>query len=168
MDFKLIERPENELIYLRRNNLKACPLVIEFMDGERVDVWDLSEEEILGLVGLNVANTCSKFTFNEEELKNAFKILKCWKEKHNIVSRAFVQEYYHLKDRYKHNPKQQEYVRDMLNPIVFETVDLASKIAKFNKGKNNDFSAVTQSDILDIIEEQERQSFVAQTGVETE
>ena len=167
MDFKLIERPENELIHLRRNNLKACPLVIEFMDGERVDVWDLNEEEVLDLVELNVVNAGSKLTFSEEDLNKAFKVLKCWKEKHKTVSSNFVKEYYKLKEKYKHNPKQHEYVRDMLNPIVFETVDLASKIAKFNKGKNNDFTAVTQTDVLDIMIEQERQ-LKAQAGIETE
>ena len=168
MKFKLIERTQKEIDEIREEDQfwakrvkgtadrDICPLVVEMGNGKRVDVWDLTEQDIINLVKANVQEMTANGPTDKIGNENSFKVLKCWKEKNKTVSVDFVSMFYKLRDSQK--GAKREVVRDMMNPLVYGVVAKATEIAIFTKGLNNDFSPVTDSQIVQVLKEQERQN----------
>lgn len=167
MKFRLIKRTQKEIdqiieerrFYAKRvkglPDCEVCPLVVVLGNGEQIDVWSLTEQQILDLVKVAAKEMTPDGPSDKVGLSNAFKVVACWREKHQIISADFVADYFKLKNRFR--GAQKEVVKDMLIPVVNETVDSAREIAKFIKGREDDFSAVTDTDILAVIMERERQ-----------
>ena len=166
MKFKLIEKTEEEIenirqerrIYSRRvkgvANSNVCPLTVILASGREVEVWDLTEQDIVNLVMTN-AKEEKENKRDDVGRANSFKILKCWREKHPTVSADFVETFYKMRDMFEDSAR--ECVRDMLIPVVSKTETEAKVLAKYLKGMKNDFSKVTESEIVKTIKEQERQ-----------
>ena len=167
MEFRLIKRTQkqiDEIIDKRRFYAKrvkglpdceVCPLVVVLGNGEQVEVWDLTEEQILNLIKAAAEEMTPNGPSDEYGLENAFDVLKCWRDKHQTVSADFVATFFKLKNGYR--GAQKEVVRDMCIPVVNDTVADAKETAKFVKGMKDDFSEVTEADILAILMEKERQ-----------
>ena len=167
MKFKLIEKSPKEIeqiINERRHYAKSvkgvadtevCPLTVVMGNGQTVDTWALTEQHIIDLVQANVKEMTSNGPTDKVGTSNSFKVLKSWQEKHKTVSSDFVSMFYQLRDAQKGAKK--EIVRDMMTPLVCETVEKAEQNAKFLKGTRDDFSPVTEKQIIQAIQEQERQ-----------
>ncbi len=163
MKFKLIEKTQQEIdniinerkTYCIIPNREVCPLTLILANNKKVDAWDLTEQDIINLVNANVKEMTANGPSDKVGTNNSFKVLNCWKEKHATVSADFVAMFYKMKNTYTKG--QKEMVRDMLTPLIVETIEPAEEIAKFEKGRKNDFSKVSETEIVKIIKEQERQ-----------
>lgn len=166
MKFKLIEKTQKEIEEIINRgkgycksciipNREVCPLTLILANNKQIEAWDLTEQDIINLVNANVKEMTENGPSDKVGTDNSFKVLNCWKEKHTKVSGDFVEMFYKMKNTYTKGKK--EMVRDMLTPLIVETIEPAEKIAKFEKGRINDFSKVCEADIVKIIREQERQ-----------
>ena len=166
MKFKLIEKTQKEIdniINYRKDfsksckipNREVCPLTLILANNKQIEAWELTEQQIINLVNANVKEMTENGPSDKVGTDNSFKVLNCWKEKYTTVSADFVEMFYKMKNTYTKG--QKEMVRDMLTPLIVGTIEPAEKIAKFEKGRKNDFSKVSEAEIVKIIREQERQ-----------
>ncbi|MBQ8614984.1 MAG: hypothetical protein IJ415_00215 [Clostridia bacterium] len=167
MKFKLIEKTQKEIdaiieerqFYAKRvsgtPDTEVCPLTVVMGNGQKVDTWALTEQNIIDLINANVKEMTDIGPKDKSGTANSFKILKSWQEKNQTVSADFVSMFYQLRDL--HKGAKREVVRDMMTPLVCQTVEQAEKNAKFLKGTRDDFSPVTEKQIIQAIKEQERQ-----------
>ena len=132
-----------------------CPLSVTLKSGKTIDVWDLTEQDIINLVKANVNEITHMGPKDQSGYNDSFDVIKCWKLKHKKVSADFVSLFFQLRDANVRNKR--ECVRDMLTPVVNETIEEGSHDAKFMKGLKDDFSPVTEEQIVEAIKEQERQ-----------
>lgn len=169
MKFKLEKKSQKEIdaiknqlhFYAQRvkgvaDTSNICPLRVVLANGQKVDTWNLTEQDIINLVKANAKEmTPNNGSLDKVGTANTFKVLKSWQEKHPTVSGDFVSIFYQLRDSF--NGAQREVVRDMLTPLINETVEKAKINAKFLKGTKNNFKPVTEKEIVAVIKEQERQ-----------
>lgn len=133
----------------------VCPYVVTLANGIKKDVWDLTESEILSLTKANVNEMTPNGPADKLRTTQSFEIVNCWKDKHKDVSADFIGEYFKLTE--SNGGAKKEIVRDLLNSIVGEKIEEATKYAKFEKGKDDNFTPVSSQEVMDVLREQERQ-----------
>lgn len=167
MNFILREKTKNEIEQERKENVywakrvkglpdkDICPLEVTMKNGQTFPVWNLTETHIISLVQANVKEMTPKGSADKAHTADSFKIIKCWSEKYKKVSAEFVSNFFTLKNMNK--GAQREIVRDMLTPVINETLEEGARNAKFLKGIKDDFTPVTETEVIKAIKEQERQ-----------
>lgn len=127
-----------------------CPTYLVKRDGTRVDTYDLTEEQILGLIEIDLVDyTSPRGTYNRDNRTDldAFRLAQEVKG-HYVPSVSATLKLSQLEQQYGH------IVRDLMGTIGSLThFDNARVIAQFNKECNGDFSQVTQEEIIAVLEQ---------------
>ena len=119
VDAVLDERKWGAKIVKGIPDLKVCPLVVTLASGREVDVWALTENEILSLIKANMSEMTDKGFKDQQRAGWTSKILSCWREE-NSVSANFVKECFEMEKQF---PKYVGTVKDFTTPFVHDKID---------------------------------------------
>lgn len=129
---------------------QVCPTYLVKRDGTRVNTYDLTEQQILGLIEIDLVDyTSPNGTYNRDNRTDldAFRLVQEIRG-HYIPSVSATLKLSQLEQQYGH------IVRDLMGSFgSLSHFDNARAIAAFNKECNGDFSQVTQEEIIAILEQ---------------
>lgn len=128
----------------------VCPTYLVKRDGTRVNTYDLTEQQILGLIEIDLVDyTSPRGTYNRDNRTDLDAIRLVQEIKgHYIPSVAATLKLCQLEQQYGH------ILRDLMGSFgSIKYFDNAKTIAEFNKECNGDFSQVTQEEIIAILEQ---------------
>ena len=156
MNFTLREKSKEEIAKefesaVKHRQPQPCPMQVILKTGKTIEVWDLEEDKILSLVDSNMLQLTDKEPRQPDKIKDSFRIIKCWHEKHKDVSVDFIEGYYGLKDKYNNAHA----IEDFLKPIVSGKIDQAKIIADYLNGMQGDKKEITSQNIIKILRNQE-------------
>lgn len=118
---------------------KACSTYLMKKDGTKVDTKDLSENDIMTLIALDLRDPNSKG-------KDVFKLLKVVGEQWTPSLDAILQ-LYQMETVYGH------IMRDIMGSIGINAFSDARTIAKFQKESAGDFSPIETADEIAVIQQ---------------
>lgn len=129
---------------------EVCPTYLVKRDGTKVDTWDLTEEQILGLIEIDLVDYSSpRGTYKKEDRHDldAFKLASALKGKY-IPSVAATLKLSQLETQYGH------IVKDLIGSIgAMYDYEKARTVATFLKESNGEFEPATSEEIISILEQ---------------
>jgi hypothetical protein len=133
----------------------VCPYFVEFSSGkkvEKVDVWNLSENQIGGLIK-KVATEWGKISkaSSLNDMKRASIIFKCWIDKHQEASTQFTLNFCKLIDSADLSGAQKEVMRDLVGDYCGKKISEAKAIATYISGGN---TKVSSTQIMQVLQNQ--------------
>jgi hypothetical protein len=133
----------------------VCPYFVEFSSGkkvEKVDVWNLSENQIGGLIK-KVATEWGKISkaSSLNDMKRASIIFKCWIDKHQEASTQFTLNFCKLIDSPDLSGAQKEVMRDLVGDYCGKKISEAKAIATYITGGNPE---VSRAQIMKVLQDQ--------------
>ena len=128
----------------------VCPTYLVKRDGTRIDTWDLTEEQILGLIEIDLVDyTSPRGNYRKDDRTDldAFKLADVLKGKY-VPSVAATLKLSQLELQYGH------IVRDLIGTIgAMPTLDKARTVATFLKESNGEFEPATPEEIISILDQ---------------
>lgn len=128
----------------------VCPTYLVKRDGTRVDTYDLTEKEILGLIEIDLVdytNPRGNYKKDNRTDLDSFHLATELKG-HYIPSIDATIKLANLEIQYGH------IVRDLMGTIgALNHLSVAEVIARFNKESNGDFEPVTTEEAIVILEQ---------------
>lgn len=129
---------------------KACETYLIKKDGTKIDTKDLTEEDILNLIELDLRDFLSpqgSYKTSNRPGLDTFKLLNAlenvWDPSYNAILRL-----YGMQQKYGH------IVADLIGTIDKKGIrNLANTIATFQKESNGDFSVVSLEEVITVIEQ---------------
>ena len=129
---------------------KACPTYLMKRTGERVDTWDLTEEEILGIIEADVADwkdPNGTYKTNGIQELASFKLFKTLKDSWTPSYEAILR-IYEMEQKYGH------IMMDILGSIdKRDTGTTISAIVYFQKETAGDFTPATREEIMAVVQQ---------------
>lgn len=128
----------------------VCPTYLMKKDGTKVDTRDLTEQDMMTLISLDLqdyANPQGTYKSQGRTDLDAFKLLETVKGQ-NKFSLGSIAQLLQMEDVYGH------IVMDLMGSIDGnEALGKARTIASFNKESNGDFSPVDKQDLIAVIQQ---------------
>lgn len=128
----------------------VCPTYLVKKDGTKVDTWDLTEEQILGLIQIDLVDFSSpKGNYQRENRHDvdAFKLISAIKGHYTPSIEATI-KLMQLHSQYGH------IVADIMGSIgCNKYFNDAKTIAAFNKEASGDFDKVSDYEVLEVLEQ---------------
>ena len=158
MNWTLRQRTQKEMdeeIALKKAyknfNAKACPLEVVFSDGSKSEVWDLTEQKIVGLIKAIVNEMENHMQKDRQRIAWAGEIIKCWGEAHPEVSNRMTAELLKVETSCK-NPVTVDLVRSLYAPIAYKNLSQATTIANYLNGAKDGNISVDKAQLIEILE----------------
>ena len=128
----------------------ACPTYLVKRDGTRIDTWDLSEEQLLGLIQIDLVDFTSPSGNYKKENRfdlDTFKLLDSVKGHYTPSINATI-KMAKLQTQYGH------IVADIMGTMgCMKHFRNAKLIATFNKESALDFEPVTNYEVIDVLQQ---------------
>ena len=129
---------------------KACPTYLIRTNGERVDTWDLTEDEILGIIEADVADFKDpKGTYKANGINElaSFKLFRTLKDRWTPSYEAILR-IYEMEKKYGH------IMMDILGSIdKRDTGTTVSAIVYFQKETAGDYTPATREEIMAVVQQ---------------
>lgn len=107
----------------------VCPYVVTLGNGEVRGVWTLTEQEIVGLIRINVKEL-NNGSRSDKHLDWTFKIVKSWSQKHPNQSAVLVSQLNNLKSNAK-TPLARDFMDNAMGPLANKKLAEAKIIATY-------------------------------------
>ena len=150
------DKVEESRIYSRMvkgigiSSSEVCPLEVTKSNGEVKDVWDLSEQEVFGLIR-KISSEIDSGNRDKQREDWAFQITKCWGDKHPQVSPRMTVELMKLTGTVK-TPVGKEIIRDFMGPLANKTLNEATIIANYLNGMSGNQQNATKEQIMQVLD----------------
>ena len=132
-------------------NAKACPLEVVFSDGSKSEVWDLTEQKIVGLIRAIANEMENHMQMDKQRIAWAGEIVKCWGEAHPQTSNKMTAELLKIEVGCK-NPVTSDIVRDLYGLIAYKNLSQAKTIANYLNGAKDGNISVDKAQLIEILE----------------
>ena len=128
----------------------VCPTYLVKRDGTRVDTWDLTEDQILGLIQIDLVDfTSPKGNYKKDGRSDldTFKLIDAIKKHYKPSIEATI-KLASLQPEYGH------IIADIIGSIgCAKYFSDAKTIATFNKEASGDFDKVSDYEVLEVLEQ---------------
>ena len=128
---------------------EICPLEVTKSNGEVKDVWELSENEVFGLIK-QMSKEMESGKSDQQKLTWAFKIVKCWQDRNSQVSPSIAAEFVKLK---MSSNKSSALIADLSTAISGQAIGEAKIIANYLNGMSGKDEKVTDEQILKVLDD---------------
>ncbi len=125
-----------------------CPLIVTMANGREVEVWSLTEQEIVKLIDATMNEMTDKGFKDPKRAAWSTQILQCWRDAHKSVSTDFIDVCFQIEKKY---PKYKSVVKDMTAPFIHDQVEKAQIIADYLNGMQGDKKKITNDNIIKIL-----------------
>ena len=161
MKFTLKERSQKEIDAIRseRNTLarlgggfgdmKVCPFELVLAGGKTVEVWDLTEQDILNLVEANVKEGLK----DQQRAVWTHQIIDSWKKEHGKISVDMIEGFFKLKEKYE---KQKSHVSDFQGDMGSEDIAFAKRVANYLNGMTGANKEITNENLIKILKNEQQ------------
>ena len=143
---KEIDDMKNMMRGYKNYNPEVCPLEVTKSNGEVKDVWDLSENEIGGLIE-QISREYEKGNKDQTRTAWAGQIISCWQSHHvSGISPRTAAGLFRLKATSKAP------VDDFMGSLGSNVINNAKVIAKYLNGMNGNMQSPTDAQVLQVLE----------------
>lgn len=127
-----------------------CPLEVTKSNGEVKEVWDLSENEIVGLIE-QMSREIEKGNKDQQRLMWAGQIVKCWGDKYKSFGPRTIANLMKVKENAK-TPVGREVVRDFMGPLANKKLEEAMVVAQYLNGMQGNMKPATDAQVMQVLE----------------
>ncbi len=161
MKFILRKRSQQEIqkiqdehrVYSRmvkgNNFIDVCPYELVLANGKSVEVWSLTEQDILNVIEANLMEGIK----DHQRAVWTHQIISTWKEKHGKISVDMIEGFFKLEEKYK---DQKSHLADFQGDMGAEDIAFAKRVANYLNGMTGDKKDITYQNIVKILRNEQK------------